>query len=81
MSVWCDIRLRLVVVVVRDEVLNGVVRQHLSQFVRRWAANALLGHHQGAPLRSISHAVVADFQAGGRATPVTLPALIRRSSR
>ncbi|CNL39223.1 Uncharacterised protein [Mycobacterium tuberculosis] len=59
-----DIRLRLVVVVVRDEVLDGVVRQHLSQFVRQLGGQRLVGrHHQGGPLQAF------DQPRGGRRLP------------
>ena len=48
-----DVRLGLVVVVVRHEVLNGIVRQHLSQLVGELRGQCLVGrHHQGGPLQA-----------------------------
>ncbi len=49
-----DVRLGLVVVVVRDEVLNSVVRQHLSQLVGELRGQRLVRrHHQGGPLQPL----------------------------
>ena len=47
-----DVRLGLVVVVVRHEVLDGVVRQHLPQFIGQLRSQRLVRrHHQGGPLQ------------------------------
>ncbi len=49
-----DVRLGLVVVVVRHEVFNRVVRQHLSQFVGQLGGQRLVGrHHQRGPLQPL----------------------------
>jgi hypothetical protein len=46
-----DVRLGLVVVVVADEVLDGVVRQHLAQLVGQLRRQGLVRRHdQGGPL-------------------------------
>ena len=56
-----DVRLGLVVVVVRDEVLDGVVRQHLPQLVGQLGGQCLVRrHHQGRPLQPL------DQPRGGR---------------
>ena len=41
-SVWGDVRLRLIVVVVGDEVLHGVFREELPNSSHSWAASVLL---------------------------------------
>ena len=47
-----DVRLGLVVVVVRDEVLDGVVRQHLPQLVGQLRGQRLVRrHHERGPLQ------------------------------
>ena len=47
-----DVGLRLVVVVVGHEVLDGVVRQHLPEFVGQLGRECLVGrHHQGGSLK------------------------------
>ena len=47
----CDIRLRLVVVVVRHEVLHRVVRQQLAQLIGQLRGQRLVRrHHQGGAL-------------------------------
>ena len=49
-----DVRLGLVVVVVRDEVLDGVVRQHFPELVGQLGGQRLVRrHHQGGPLQSL----------------------------
>ena len=49
-----DVRLGLVVVVVRDEVLDGVVRQHFPQLVGELRGQRLVGrHHQRGPLQPL----------------------------
>ena len=49
-----DVRLGLVVVVVRDEVLDRVVRQHLPQLVGQLGGQRLVRrHHQGGPLQPL----------------------------
>ena len=49
-----DVRLGLVVVVVRDEVLDGVVRQQLAQLVRQLRGQGLVRrHHQRRPLHPL----------------------------
>ena len=59
-----DVRLGLVVVVVRHEVLNCVVRQHLSQLVGELGGQRLVGrHHQGGPLQAF------DQPCGGGRLP------------
>ena len=56
-----DVRLGLVVVVVRDEVLNGVVRQHFPQLVGQLRGQRLVRrHHQRRPLQPF------DQPGGGR---------------
>ena len=56
-----DVRLGLVVVVVRDEVFDGVVGQHLSQLVGQLRGERLVGrHHKGGPLQPF------DQPCGGR---------------
>lgn len=48
--------LGLVVVVVRDEVLDGVVRQELAELVRQLGGERLVGcHHQRGPLELLDH--------------------------
>ena len=57
-----DVRLGLVVVVVRHEVLDGVVRQHLPQLVGQLRGQRLVGrHHQGGPLQPLD-----EPRRGGR---------------
>ena len=57
-----DVRLRLVVVVVRHEVLDCVVRQHLSQLVGQLGGQRLVRrHHQGGPLQPLD-----EPRGGGR---------------
>ena len=57
-----DVRLGLVVVVVRDEILNCVVRQHLSQLVGELRGECLVGrHHQRRPLQPLD-----EPRGGGR---------------
>ena len=49
-----DVRLGLVIVVVGDEVLDGVVRQHLPQLVGQLRGQCLVGgHHEGRPLQPL----------------------------
>ena len=49
-----DVRLGLVVVVITDEVLDGVVRQHLSKLVGQLGGQRLVGrHHQGGALQPL----------------------------
>ncbi len=78
------VRLGLVVVVVRDEVLDGVVRQELAELVRQLGGQGLVrGHHQGGALELLDHpAVVADLPvpvAPSRTTSFS-PARMRFSS-
>jgi hypothetical protein len=57
-----DVRLGLVVVVVRHEVFNGVVGQHLPQFVGQLRGERLVGrHHQRGPLQTFDQP-----RSGGR---------------
>ena len=58
----CDVRLGLVVVVVRDEVFNGVVRQHFPQLIGQLRGQRLVRrHHQGGPLQPFD-----EPRGGGR---------------
>lgn len=51
-----DVGLGLVVVVVRDEVLDGVVRQQLAEFVRQLGGQRLVrGHHESGTLELLDH--------------------------
>ncbi len=51
-----DVRLGLVVVVVRDEVLDRVVGQQLAELVRQLRRQRLVRrHHQGGPLQLLDH--------------------------
>lgn len=51
-----DVRLGLVVVVVRDEVLHRVVRQELSELVRQLGGQRLVRrHHEGGALELLDH--------------------------
>ena len=46
-----DIRLRLVVVVVGDEIFHGVVREELPELLAQLGCQGLVvGQHQGGPL-------------------------------
>jgi hypothetical protein len=61
-----DVRLGLVIVVIRDEVLDGVVRQHLSKFVGQLGGQRLVRrHHQGRSLQPL------DEPCGGCRLPGT----------
>ena len=61
-----DVRLGLVIVVVRHEVLDRVVRQHLPQLVGQLGGQRLVGrHHQGGSLQPL------DEPRGGRRLPGT----------
>ena len=64
-----DIRLRLVVVVVRDEVLDGVVRQHFSQLVGELRGERLVRRHdQRGPLQPLDEpGGGGGFAGAGRA--------------
>ena len=51
-----DVRLGLVVVVVRDEVLHRVVREELAELVRELGGQGLVRrHHQRGPLEPLDH--------------------------
>ena len=79
-----DVRLGLVIVVVRDEIFNRVVRQHLPQLVGELRGQRLVRrHHQGGPLQPLDQPGRRRRLAGTRGAQqhhVVLPRLIRRSS-
>ena len=64
-----DVRLGLVVVVVRDEVLHRVVRQQLAELLGQLGAERLVGgHHQGGALQPLDQPRRGGALAGaGRA--------------
>ena len=72
-----DVGLGLVIVVVRDEVLDGVVRQHLPQFVGELRGEGLVrGHHQGGTLQPLDEPGRGGRLAGAggaEQNDVTLP--------
>ena len=62
-----DVRLGLVVVVVRDEVLDRVVRQHLPQLVGQLRRERLVRrHHQRGPLQPLDQPRRGGRLAGAR---------------
>ena len=78
-----DVGLGLVVVVVADEVLDGVVGQHLTQLVGQLSGKRLVRRHdQGRPLQPLDQPCRRRGLAGARRTEqhdVLLPGRIRRS--
>lgn len=79
-----DIRFRLVVVIVRNEVLDGVVRQHFPELVGQLCREGLVGcHDERRPLQALDEPGRRGRLTGTGGTEeyhVLLPARTLRSS-
>ena len=78
-SVCGDVRLGLVVVVVRDEVLDRVVQEHLAQLVGELGGERLVGQHDQhrplQPLRDPGHRGGLTGTGGAEQDRVRVPGL------